>query len=73
MRTPDRQFGDEQRDGFVSKRSTHTYQHSGTTTTWDRCNLINSSCYGVLGVVVKVRMGHDGVAEDVDVTKENSE
>ena len=73
MRNPDRQCSDEQRDRFVSKGSTHVHQHSGTATTWNKYNLINSSCYGVLGVVVKVRMGHDGVEEDVlDVTKENS-
>ena len=73
MRPPDRQCNDEQRDRFVSKGSTHTSQHSGTATTWNNYNLINSSCYGVLGLVVKVRMGHDGVEKDVpDVTKENS-
>ena len=73
MRTPDRQCNDEQRDRFVSKGSKHTRQHSGTATTWNNYNLIHSSCYSVLGVVVKVRMGHDGVEEDVlDVTKENS-
>ena len=73
MRTPDRQCNDEQRDRFVSKGSTHTSQYSGTATTRNNYNLVNSSCYGVLGVVVKVRVGHDGVEEDVlDVTKENS-
>ena len=71
MRTLDGKCGDEQRDRFVSKGSTHTCQHSGAATTWNNYHLINSSCYGVLGVVVKVRVGHDGVEEDVlDVTKE---
>ena len=35
--------------------------------------LVDSSCYGVLGVEVKVRMGHNGFEKDIlDVTKENS-
>lgn len=73
MRRPDRQGSDEQRDCFVSKRSTHMCQHNGTTTIWNQFNLVDSSCYGVLGLVIKVRMGHDGVEEDIlDITKENS-
>ena len=35
--------------------------------------LVDSSCYGVLNVEVKVRMGHNGFEKDIlDVTKENS-
>jgi len=49
-----------------------TCQHNGTMTTWNQFNLVDGSCYGGLGVVVKIRVGHDGVEEDVlDVTKED--
>ena len=47
----------------------YTCQHNGATTTRNQFNLVESSCYGVLGVVVQVRMVmYENVNEKKDLT-----